>query len=56
MTFATFPTPDHWLTRGQLSETEALIRWDVEQMFARLEDEANDIEAALAARKLESQP
>lgn len=56
MTFAQFPTPDHYLTRGQLSETEALIRWDVEAMFARLEDEANDIEAALAQRALDEQP
>jgi len=55
MNFATFPTPDHWLTRGQLSETEALIRWDMDQMFARLEEEAN-IEEALAALKLEGQP
>ena len=56
MTFATYPTPDHYLTRGQLSETEALIRWDVEAMFSRLEDEANDIEAALVAQALEQQP
>jgi len=56
MSFITYPHPDHILTPGQLSETEALIRWDMEAMFARLEQESNDIEAALAARKLEDQP
>jgi len=48
--------PHHVLTEGQLADTVALIRWDQEAILARMEDEANDIEAALAAQALEKQP
>ena len=50
--------PHHVLTDGQLPETVALIRWDMEHVLARIEAEANsrEIEAELAARKLGDQP
>lgn len=50
--------PHHVITDGQLSETVALIRWDMEHVLARIEAEANsrEIEAELAARKLGDQP
>lgn len=57
MTFRDLTTnPHHVLTEGQLAETVALIRWDQETILARMEDDANDIEAALAQRALDSQP
>ena len=57
MTFRDLTTnPHHVLTEGQLAETVALIRWDQETILARMEDDANDIEAALAQRVLDSQP
>lgn len=56
MNFRNLITDPHVrLAPGQLAETEALIRWDMEAIMARAEEEAN-IEEALAALKLEGQP
>lgn len=48
--------PHFVMTLGELAETEALIRRDMEAVFARMEEEDANLEAVLAQQKLDQQP